>query len=461
MTTTIRTGTARILRTGLSTALAAGLLAGCAMGGSGAHPSKFASGASSALEKGNAAKAVGLAEQAVLSDPRNADYRVLLGNAYLRAGRFASAQQAYNEAIDLGADSGKAGLSLALADVALGRNAQALDTLATYRDSIPASDLGLALALAGDTGRGVAVLVDALRGGENTAKIRQNLAYAYALDGKWREARVMASQDVPAGELDARMSEWALLATPEAAQARVAALIGVPASVADAGQPSALALANYPSTEQLAQEAQGAQFAQAAAQELPAVQQPAEPAPLIESQPVVQLAAWDAPASSAAPEAPAPAPAPKRNSAYRVVGDYIPDTPAPPPSIPAPQSAPPASKASAPAPRQTASVAASPDRSTHVVQLGSFSTPEGARRAWRHYSAKMPQLKGYRNVTTQVTVNGRQFWRVQAAGFAGYGSASTMCGSVKARGGVCLVMAAPRSISPQGRPVDTRMARRR
>jgi Flp pilus assembly protein TadD len=454
------TTAAKKFRTGLSAALVASLLAGCAMGGSGAQPSKFASGASSALEKGDAAKAVRLAEQAVLSDPRNAEYRVLLGNAYLRAGRFASAQQAYNEAIDLGADSGKAGLSLALADVALGHNGQALDTLATYRDSIPASDLGLALALAGDTTRGVAVLVDALRGGENTAKIRQNLAYAYALDGKWREARVMASQDVPAGQLDARMGEWALLAKPEDAQARVAALIGVPAAVADAGQPAALALANYPSTDQLAQEAQaaqGAEFAQAAAQELPAVRQSPEAAPLIESQPPVQFAAWDA-SSSAAPEAAAPAPAPKRNSAYRVIGDYIPDTPAPPPVIPAPQ---PAGKAQAPAPRQTASVAATPDRSTHVVQLGSFATPEGARRAWRHYSAKMPQLKGYRNVTTQVTVNGRQFWRVQAAGFAGYGSASTMCGSVKARGGVCLVMAAPRTVSPQGRPVNTRMARRR
>jgi Flp pilus assembly protein TadD len=456
------TTAAKKFRTGLSAALMASLLAGCAMGGSGSHPSKFASGASSALEKGDAAKAVSLAEQAVLSDPRNADYRVLLGNAYLRAGRFVSAQQAYNEAIDLGADSGKAGLSLALADVALGHNGQALDTLATYRDSIPASDLGLALALAGDTARGVAVLVDALRSGENTAKIRQNLAYAYALDGKWREARVMASQDVPAGQLDARMGEWALLAKPEDAQARVAALIGVPAAVADAGQPAALALANYPSTDQLAQEAQtaqGAEFAQAAVQELPAVAQSPEAAPLIESQPAVQFAAWDASASSAAPEAPAPAP--RRSSAYRVVGDYIPETPAPAPVIPAPQPAPPASKAQAPAPRQTASVAATPDRSTHVVQLGSFATPEGARRAWRHYSAKMPQLKGYRNVTTQVTVNGRQFWRVQAAGFAGYGSARTMCGSVKARGGVCLVMAAPRTVSPQGRPVNTRMARRR
>jgi Flp pilus assembly protein TadD len=457
------TTTARILRTGLSAAVMAGLLAGCAMGGSGAHPSKFAAGAGSALEKGNPARAIELAEQAVAGDPRNAEYRVLLGNAYLRAGRFASAQQAYNEAIDLGADSGKAGLSLALADVALGKNDQAIDTLNTYRAAIPASDLGLAYALAGDTNRGVAVLVDTLRGGENTAKVRQNLAYAYALDGQWREARIMASQDVPADQLDARMSDWAMTAHPDNAGGRVASLLGVPSGVTDEGFPQALALANFPTTDQLAAEAQAEapQLAQAAQAELPPTDLGA---PLIESQPPVQLAAWDAPASSAVPVGPEAAPAPaRRSSAYRVVGDNIPDTPAPPPVIPGASPAPKAAKPAAPAsaPRQTTSWVAPPERSTHVVQLGSFATPEGARRAWRHYLSLMPQLKSYRNVTTQVTVNGRQFWRVRAEGFAGYAPASSLCGSVKARGGACLVMASTRAPVPGARMVDTRMARRR
>lgn len=456
------TTTASILRTGLSAAVMAGLLAGCAMGGSGAHPSKFAAGAGSALEKGNPSRAIELAEQAVAGDPRNAEYRVLLGNAYLRAGRFASAQQAYNEAIDLGADSGKAGLSLALADVALGQNAQALDTLNTYRAAIPASDLGLAYALAGDTNRGVAVLVDALRGGENTPKVRQNLAYAYALDGQWREARIMASQDVPADQLDTRMSDWAMAAHPDNAGGRVAALLGVPAGVVDAGFPQALALANFPTTDQLAAEAQAEapQLAQAAQAELPPTDLGA---PLIESQPPVQLAAWDAPASSAAPVGPEAAPAPKRSSAYRVVGDHIPDTPAPPPVIPGTSPAPKAAQPAATpaAPRQAAARVAPPERSTHVVQLGSFATPEGARRAWRHYLSLMPQLKSYRNVTTQVTVNGRQFWRVRAEGFAGYAPASSLCGSVKARGGACLVMASTKAPVPGARAVDTRMARRR
>ena len=460
-------GPAKLIGLGLSTALAAGLLAGCTTGG--AQPSRLATNASSALDKGNPEKAVSLAEQAVLSDPRNAAYRVLLGNAYLRAGRFASAQQAYNEAIDLGADSGKAGLSLALADVAMGHTSQAIDTLRSYRNAIPASDLGLALALAGDTNGGVAVLTDALRGGDKSAKLRQNLAYAYALAGRWREARVMASMDVPADQLNGRLSQWAEMARPEDGQKRVAALLGVPGGVSDAGQPAALALANFPSTQMLAAEAQSSQapeFAAAATQELPPVEQAATPAPVIESQPPVQLAAYEPPASTAAaPFESAPAPS-RRATAYRVVGANVPTgesaapvtgpapTPAPPPLIAAPKK-----KTAAPAP--TAMRAAPPERSTHVVQLGSFSTPEGARRAWRHYLGRMPELQGYRNVTTQVTVNGKQYWRVQAAGFAGAARATSLCQTARARFGACLVMAAPTTVLPTGRPMDTRMARRR
>ena len=49
-----------------------------------------------------------------------------------------------------------------------------------------------ALALAGDQKRAVDVLVDAIRTNNATARTRQNLALAYALDNRWREAQVMA-----------------------------------------------------------------------------------------------------------------------------------------------------------------------------------------------------------------------------------------------------------------------------
>ncbi len=81
-----------------------------------------------------------------------------------------------------------------------GRNRDAVAILDDWRDAIPVADLGLALALAGEPTRGSAILADALRNGENTPKLRQNLAYAYALDGRWREARIMMMQDVPADQ---------------------------------------------------------------------------------------------------------------------------------------------------------------------------------------------------------------------------------------------------------------------
>ncbi|MCW1382972.1 tetratricopeptide repeat protein [Novosphingobium sp. KCTC 2891] len=433
----------RTMRLCVSTALAAGLLAGCTA--SGPRPSRLVAGADAAMASGRVEKAVSLAEQAVLSDPRNPAYRTLLGNSYLRAGRFESAHQAYDEAMQLGEDSGKAALSLALADIAMGRMGTAIDTLDTYRDSIPASDYGLALAMAGRAAQGVTVLTDALRTGDNTPKLRQNLAYAYALAGQWRQARVMAAQDVPAEQLDGRLQQWLLMARPSDVRTRVATLLGAPVRM-DSGQPQALALANFPEA-QLQQQAaaqpvaapsvEAPALAQAAAQELPPVAEPAAPAPAVadaSQAPQGVLAAVDN-LSSARPAA-APQP-------YRLAGSY-------------------SARAAAPAARvRPAAVAAtSVGGGSHLVQLGAFSTSVGAQRAWRHFAAKNPALAAHRSVITQVSVRGHQFWRVQAAGFAGYGAASTMCGTVKAKGGACLVMASPQNAIP-GTAVETRFARRR
>lgn len=243
---TDRKAAMRLARICVTTALAAGLLSGCAAGG----PShvNFASSAQTALGKGSPEKAIALAEQAVLASPRNAAYRTLLGSAYLRAGRFEAARQAFDEAMQLGEDSGKAALSLALADIALGHGTEATETLNTYRDSIPVADYGLAMAMAGQAQTGIAVLTDALRNGENTPKVRQNLAYAYALDGSWGEAKLMAQQDVPADKLSERLQTWAFMSRPEDTRRRVASLLGAPAN-ADGGQPTALALANFPAPQ--------------------------------------------------------------------------------------------------------------------------------------------------------------------------------------------------------------------
>ena len=431
-------------RFALATALAAGLLAGCTAAGP--HPERMVAKAETALKKGNVEKAITLAEQAVLADPRNAGYRMLLGNAYLRSGRFESASQAYAEALELGEDGGKSALSLALANIAQGKHAEAIDTLNAYRDALPASDYGLALALAGQPGQAATLLADALRAGENSAKMRQNLAYAYALDGGWREARVMASQDVPAGELNARLQQWAAMNKPEDGRQRVANLLGVPLR-ADEGQPAALALANFPAAAQLAAETaaptEGADLAKAAVTELAAAPIPAEAQPAVadaSSMPVAaQIAAIDVPASTPAqqassldaPQAAAPEPAAPQGETARKTGQV--------------------KLAAAPVPAE---------RGTHVAQLGSFSNEAGAKRAWQHFAARNPALNDYHSQIIEATVRGHRFWRVQAAGFAGFTPAKTVCQTVKAQGGVCLVMATARLPSPKGSPIETRMARR-
>lgn len=445
---TDRKAAMRLARICVTTALAAGLLSGCAAGGP--NHAKFASSAQAALGKGSPDKAIALAEQAVLASPRNASYRTLLGSAYLRAGRFEAARQAFDEAMQLGEDSGKVALSLALADIALGMGNEAVDTLNTYRDSMPASDYGLAMAMAGQTQTGIAALTDALRKGENTPKVRQNLAYAYALDGSWTEAKLMAQQDVPADKLGERLQTWAFMARPEDTRRRVASLLGAPAA-AEGGQPTALALANFPAPQQLAEEAvamsatqqaasaDAAELAKAAATAMPAapVDAAAAPQPALADASSAPVAAKIA-AIDVAPSAPASAlaAAPEQPMVSRPVVQPVRSV------------------------RTALAAVPAAVRGDHVVQLGSFSSQEGAQRAWRHFSSRNRSLAGYHNQITQVSVNGRQFWRVQAMGFNGFSSARQMCQSVKAKGGVCLVMTEPAMVSPQGRPTPTRMAQR-
>ncbi|HKR93658.1 tetratricopeptide repeat protein, partial [Novosphingobium sp.] len=220
-------------------AMALALLTGCA--GQAGLASAGRPAASGEQPAAMADRVIAKAEDRVARSPRNAAARVELAQAYLAVGRFSAAATTFEDAVALGESSPRLGLNQALAYIGSGRNDEALKVLDRWRNQIAASDLGLALALAGQSDQGVAVLSDALRGGDNTAKIRQNLAYAYALDGRWTEARVIASQDVPADQLDARMSEWASRGQSEQYRTRIAGLLGVPVGP-DAGQPAELAL---------------------------------------------------------------------------------------------------------------------------------------------------------------------------------------------------------------------------
>ena len=455
------TGTrTHLFRLTASTALAAALLGGCALGG-GERPSGYAAKPLA----GKGAKGVAGAEQAVLANPRDAAARAALGAAYLDAGRFASAVQAYDDALELGDESVPTVLGLALAETAQGNNAAALQLLSDWRDLIPASDFGLALALAGDTARGVAVLNEALRAGDTSPKTRQNFAFALALDGKWTIARVMVAQDVPANQVDARLRQWAAMGRPDQVRDRVAQLLGV-TPVEDQGQPEALALANFPTTEQLAAEAQAqaeapVEVAQAVPVETPAAAPPA-PVQLAAAELPPAAAPAAEPVATAAPAAPAPpimfaAPvvqpvtlASLEPSRPRVVSDA-------PAFASVPAKASPA--AAAPAPRRAgkfvaergkpvqpgkgkglAALAPKPvANGTHWVQLGSYTDPAVAKEGWGKFTRRTPALKGFAQVTTTATVDGTPVWRVAATGFANYDAAAKMCALVKQRGGACLV----------------------
>lgn len=463
----------RMIAFAASTALATLALGACTTA-SAPRADLSATKAQQAIAKGQGGQAVAHAEAAVLAEPQNAAYRAMLGAAYMEAGRFQSAATSFQDALTLGDSAPKTALSMALAQIASGDKRAAVRTLDQWQDSIDAADLGLALALAGDTQRGVDVLASQLRGGNSTPKIRQNLAYSYALHGDWRAARLMAAEDVPADQLDLRLGEWARMARPEDYQTRVASLLAVPV-VADSGQPAALALANNPGTVGLAMEAAREL---PAAGELPpvvmadATAQTGYPLPVAAPAPAPAAVAGNAPAYVPARAAPAvdsfssafnePAAAPAYNAPalVRAAADTV--------SNPVVQAVAPASGTTATPRRSTrtmasAPVAAASDRSaaaspraaissgSHLIQLGSFASEASAKRAWDVYAKRYPQLSAHDMVITKAVVRGKTYWRVSAAGFE-RASAGTMCGKVKANGGGCIAWA---SGKPLPGAVDT------
>lgn len=421
----------RMLGFAISSAMAAAMLAGCTTAGG---PLAMASASKAAPAGDVQAQAVLLAEAAVMADPRDPAARASLGAAYLDAGRFASAETSFQDAIALGDATPRTALSLALAQIGLGRNEQAAALLNEREARIPAADLGLGLALAGQPERGIHVMSHAIRAGDNNPKIRQNLAYAYALANRWREARLMTEQDVPAGKVGERLEQWALTAHPDAYQHRVATLLQVPAGVPDMGQPVQLALVNTQAPAETTVPA----LAATETGELPPLAA-LETIELPASTPTQQPAAAQGAESFRAAFAPsASAPTTVAQDAGRFV-------PAPPPML-----------AANPMPQAATAERAAP--ATHLIQLGSFATEQGARKAWGVYTKKYPELAGHEMVISEALVKGKRYWRVSAAGF-GKSASSAMCGKVRANGQGCFAYAEGRPL-PGAVDSGIRLARR-
>ena len=445
--------TARMVGLTLTTALASATLGGCSA--KEAPPASVSAvKAESALAKGKSDKAVSFAESAVLASPRDADLRALLGAAYIEAGRFESAAATLAEARQLGDGSQRTILSLALAQIASGHQDAALGTLNDHETDLDPADFGLAIALAGEPKRGALVLANQLRFGESSAKVRQNLAYAYALQGDWRAARLMAAEDVPADKIGERMAHWAQMTNPVYFRHRVADLLGVDL-VRDAGQPARLALANHPSVDQLAAEnASSATLAKSDVAPKPAFAANGE-LPPVSGQAVAAARPVSAPALT-------PAPAPVPAAASRTVAQAFAEPKAPAARVAAPAPArttasrAPASRAeTAPSAPAKAFVAQSGD---YRVQLGSYFSMSDAQQAWRIFQQRHPELAGAEKVITKAKVNGKIYYRVAAAGYAET-SARSLCSLVKKGGGGCIAYAANNPL-PGAIETNVRMAAR-
>ena len=393
-----------------------------------------------AMQQGEVSQALEAIENAVAMSPRDAGYRLYLGDVYMRSGRFEAARASFADVLELDPANIRAGLSLSLMHVALGRPQAAVAQLDELSGRASAADLGLAYALAGMPERAIEILEPAARSFGASPRLRQNLALSYALAGDWQRARTVAAQDVSPADLGPRLQQWAALATPEGASRQVANLLGV-SPIADPGQPVRLALA--PSTPEPTEayayaEAPAPSFeAQAYAEATPVADSgsdwglPAEAAQAAPVEVAEQMPSYYLPA----PEAPA-----ERSEAEFRYAAAARTLTRPEPAVARTASAPlPAPLFERAAPRPIDAGVARGD-SPFVVQLGAFSNEGNAERAWQQAETRFGLVR-HVPLTTTIDINGRTLHRVSVSGFASRSDAARLCGSIRARGGACFVRA--------------------
>jgi Flp pilus assembly protein TadD/cell division protein FtsN len=376
-----------------------------------------------ASPKADKAKAVAAAEKAVAYSPNNVEYRYILARAYLASGRLSAAETSFNDVLVLQPSHTGAGLKLALMKAARGDNGAAIAAIEGMRESIPAADFGLALALAGDVPGAISTLEAAARSPGADARIRQNLALSYAFANRWSEARVVASQDLAPELVGERLASWAKLAHPTTSWDQVAGVLGV-RPVYDPGQPQQLAL-NVRAADAPA-------LADASAPP-PA---PVAPVRIVEaSADVASAPVFELPTATAAAEA-----------SNVQLAEAEPASPAEAPLIkayptPAKQIIVPVARTVAePKAKATPAVAVrGVESGKYVVQLGAYASSSQSEAAWNRMARAIAPLQGFSPVGAKVKVNGSNFYRLSVTGFATRDSAGQLCTKVKAEGGNCFI----------------------
>ncbi len=406
--------------------------------------------AEAAMAKGKVNVAVDWAERAVAVDPKNTSYRFLLAQAYMNAGRFNSAETTFNDVLALNPENTRAALKLVLAKIAQGKSAEAIGVLESHRAGLNAADYGLALALAGDPQAAIDILEPAARLETANATTRQNLGLAYAMKGRWREARSVASMDLPSNVVHDRISEWAMFVQPQTQHDQVASLLKVKPQ-ADNGQPLALALnvdASAPAVAAVdATETESkAPVVVADAVAAPVDVAPVQMAPVeIASAPVQEVVPVynEVSASSPAPvdrmiveEAPV-IESNKSPIKQRIVSALKAQPKSAPPRQGANRFAVETVKANVKAPAATSAHGMKSGR--YVVQLGAFRSTNSAANAWKWSNRKVASLANFDARQSSVTVKGGSLYRLAVSGFTSREQAGRVCTQIRATGGNCFV----------------------
>ncbi|HEX7822269.1 MAG TPA: SPOR domain-containing protein [Sphingobium sp.] len=407
----------------------------------------IATGIEKALASRDFATALLDAERLVAAQPREAASRTLLGRAYLANGRYASARTALEDALTLGANDPRTLISLSLVRTAMGNPDSARALLSAHIGDLPASDYGLAMAMAGDVQEGSRALMEAVHAPEADAQTRQNLAYVLALGGQWGQARLVAGQDLSGAQLQQRLAQWAQTAQAEAYPQRVAAFLGVQQRADDSGMPERLALSSSEPTSlaearplrptDMAAEASGPSSDE---QALAAAQpEPVPPAPPEGTEKTVMASLSADAAFAAQPSEAAPTPLirastdPMREAVMKRLAE-----PAPAPKSSTAQAfASPRNLVTLP--RSSASTGAVHGGSDWVVQIGAYSDDKTATAAWARARGQSLEQRGYRKIMGQVTLNGRTYHRLAMSGFSNRTTADQLCANLRSSGQTCFV----------------------
>jgi tetratricopeptide (TPR) repeat protein len=199
--------------------------------------------AQEAVQQGSVAQALEFAERAVEYAPRDAGYRMLLADLYLKNGRFVSAEQAFTDVRTLDPGNRRAGLSRVLAMIGQGKSGEASMELDRLASSATPADVGLAYALAGQPQRAVEMLEPAARAPGATGRVRQNLALALRACRRLAEGPPRRGAGPFAVRSRRAARTMGELANPSAPHSQSRACLAV-TPTADAGQPVRLALAS-------------------------------------------------------------------------------------------------------------------------------------------------------------------------------------------------------------------------